>query len=80
MRIAAGGYEHETNTFSNIPVTKEWLDRITVWGDELYRQSKGVGCMMGGFIDEAEALGIELADHMIVGENDYTSMRQSSNW
>ena len=27
-----------------------------------------------------EALGIELADHMIVGENDYTSMRQSSNW
>ena len=27
-----------------------------------------------------EALGIELADHMIVGENDYTSMRQSGNW
>lgn len=60
MRIAAGGYEHETNTFSNIPVTSELLDRITVWGQELYRRSKGVRTMMGGFVDEAEELGIEL--------------------
>ena len=34
MRVAAGGYEHETNTFSNIPVTKELLGRITLWGDD----------------------------------------------
>ena len=60
MRVAAGGYEHETNTFSNIPVTKELLERITLWGDNLYNRCKDVRNMMGGFIDEAEALGIEL--------------------
>ena len=27
-----------------------------------------------------EALGIRFADHMIIGENDYLSMRQSGNW
>jgi len=60
MRIAAGGFEHETNTFSSIPVDAALVKKCSRHGQELYDCSKGVKTMMGGFIDEAEELGIDL--------------------
>ena len=32
MRIATGGFEHETNTFCTIPVTEETIRRVAVSG------------------------------------------------
>ena len=60
MRIASGGYEHETNTFSTIPVTMEKVTRVKLSGQELIDRCTGVHCMMGGFIDECKVLNIEL--------------------
>ena len=60
MRIAAGGFEHETNTFSNILVTEETVKAIQMEGDTLIRSCRGVRNTMAGLLDECEALGIEL--------------------
>ena len=60
MRIAAGGFEHETNTFSNILVTEEMLKSIYLEGEALLRSAEGVRTTMGGLLDECRARGIEL--------------------
>ena len=60
MRIAAGGFEHETNTFSNLHVTEEMVKAFTREGQLLLDSVKGVRNTMGGVLDECEALGIEL--------------------
>ena len=66
MRIACGGIQHETNTFSHVPTTVADFARDSAAGDDfafgnaiasLYR---GTGTIQGGLIDEAEARGIEL--------------------
>ena len=41
MRIAIGGLHHETNSFSNIPITKAILDRALV-GENLRATMGGV--------------------------------------
>ena len=60
MRIAVGGYCHETNCFSSGPVTMEILERSTQEGEEYIRSHTGVATYQGGLIAEAAALGIEL--------------------
>lgn len=60
MRIGIGGFFHETNSFSNIPVPlsavrKNWTEK-----QGLIDAYKGVKAYIGGFIDEAEAQGVEL--------------------
>ena len=60
MRIGTGAFFHETNSFSNIPVTWERLILRGKSGDEIIQTYTGVKQYMGGFIDEAEAQGVEL--------------------
>ena len=59
MRIAFGGYEHETNNFSSISVTGAVMDRIMRRDQELIDTFTGVHCMVGGVLDECAQLGIQ---------------------
>ena len=66
MRIASGGVQHETNTFSNTPTTLADFVRDSncgpelAGGDVIFRRLSGTGSIHGGYIAGAEALGIEL--------------------
>ncbi len=61
MRIATGGYAHETNSFGSIQVDKQILLKTLRRGKEAYfRSFSGVGSSNGGLIDEARELDIEL--------------------
>ena len=61
MRIATGGYSHETNAFGNILVDKQQLlANLKKGKEEYFKAFSGVNCGNGGIIDEAEALGIDL--------------------
>ena len=60
MRIATGGFEHETNSFCTIPVTKETIRRTAVSGEAFFLRNRGVRNMDGGTIDACRDLGIEL--------------------
>lgn len=59
MRIATGGFYHETNSFGNLLVTSDVLAAASCEGRDWYARYRGVKRYNGGFIDEAEALGIE---------------------
>ncbi|MBR4864233.1 MAG: M81 family metallopeptidase [Oscillospiraceae bacterium] len=59
MRIAIGGLHHETNSFSNIPITKAILDRALV-GENLRATMGGVRNYVGGFFAAGEELGVEV--------------------
>lgn len=61
MRIGIGGLHHETNSFSNIPITRELLDSRSYAGQKLIDDYTGVRNYIGGFISKAQQLGIELA-------------------
>lgn len=66
MRIASGGVQHETNTFSNTPTTLADFVRDSncgpelAGGDVIFRRLTGTGSIHGGYIAGAESLGIEL--------------------
>ena len=66
MRIATGGVQHETNTFSNTPTTLADFQRDTGCGPDfaggaaIFDQFRNTGTIHGGYIDGAEAEGIEL--------------------
>lgn len=62
MRVAIGGFSHETNTFNPAPTT---LDRIRTtgyyWvGQEMIEQSRGTNTTLGGFVDGAAEHGLTL--------------------
>ena len=59
MRIAIGGYCHETNSFCNIPVTQEMIDGALRRGKQLYQENLGVRSCIGGYIDAAARLNVE---------------------
>ncbi|USG64065.1 M81 family metallopeptidase [Brevibacillus ruminantium] len=61
MRIAIGGVAHETNTFSNVPTTKE-LFELWEWsvGEDILLHHRGVRDFIGGMIDRAEEYGFEV--------------------
>lgn len=62
MRIGFGGISHETNTFSIVKTTEEGFrnDRFAE-GETIISRFTGTRTYTGGLIDEAAALGIELA-------------------
>ncbi|MDP6466922.1 MAG: M81 family metallopeptidase [Pirellulaceae bacterium] len=66
MRIVSGGVQHETNTFASTPTTLADFIRDSECGPELsgyeviVERYRGTGCIHGGYIAGAEALGIEL--------------------
>lgn len=66
MRIASGGVQHETNTFSKTPtmladfVRDSQCGAELSGGDVLRERYRGTGCIHGGYIDGAESLGVEL--------------------
>ena len=60
MRIGIGGLHHETNSFSNIPMDWATIDRCSLVGEGMYAH-RGVRKYLGGFLAEAEELGVEIA-------------------
>ena len=66
MRIASGGVQHETNTFSRIPTTLADFVRDSncgealAGGDTIFDRFRGTGSIHGGYISGAEAAGFEL--------------------
>jgi len=60
MRIAIGSFCHETNSFGNTLVTREQLRRCTWERAGLEKSYRGSHTYLGGFYDEAQALGVEI--------------------
>ena len=60
MRIAIGGFCHETNSFSSVTVSFEQLMASTREKETLIRAYTGAHSYVGGFIDEAAELGVEI--------------------
>ena len=66
MRIASGGVQHETNTFSTTPTTLADFIHYSQLGPQLeggnaiIERYAGTGSIHGGYIDGAQAAGIEL--------------------
>ena len=53
--------EHETNTFSPVPTPLARFGNPDVaTGEEVYRRFKGTGTGIGGFLDVADAEGMEI--------------------
>lgn len=61
MKIAIGQVGHETNTFSKVQTTVESFKRFE-WdeGEEIISRYKGVRDYLGGMLDRAEQLGIDV--------------------
>lgn len=61
MRIVIAEVMHETNTFSNVPTTRE-LFELWEWarGEEIVNAHRGVRDFLGGMVDAAEQRGIEV--------------------
>ena len=59
MRIGIGGLHHETNSFSNIPMDWASMDLRSAVGEGMYIY-RNVRKYIGGFLAEAEALGVEV--------------------
>jgi microcystin degradation protein MlrC len=61
MRVAVGGISHETNTFCRGESTLDnFKERSWAEGQQIIDNSRGVRNYIGGIIDAAETLGIEL--------------------
>jgi len=65
LRIAVGGFHHETNTFSPRETTFRDFEIADGWPalstrEEMLRAVKGVNIPIAGFIEEAEKLGAEV--------------------
>jgi len=66
MKIASGGVQHETNTFSDIPTTLADFERDSGCGPEfsggeaVIRRYRETGTIHGGYIEGAEQAGVEL--------------------
>lgn len=60
MRIAIGGFCHETNMFCNVQVDMAQLERATREGEALLKAYTGSHTYVGGYLDEAAELGVEV--------------------
>ena len=61
-RIAVGGFQHETNTFSPSKATFEEFAAGSGWpaltrGDPLFPAVAGINIPIAGFVEEARSLG-----------------------
>ena len=66
MRIAIGGFQHETNTFAPAPATRHAFEAADAWpglvrGGALLEAIAGVNLPATGFVEAAAAAGHELA-------------------
>lgn len=59
MRIGIGGLHHETNSFSNIPVTWQLMDSLSDIGENMRQKYTGVHKYIGGFLQKGVELGME---------------------
>ncbi|MEH7325790.1 M81 family metallopeptidase [Cytobacillus firmus] len=61
MRILIGGIAHETNTFSNVKTTVESFKQWEwIHGDTIIQKHRKVRNYLGGMIDRAEEIGVEI--------------------
>ncbi len=65
MRIAIGGFMHETNTFAPSKATYAMFERADSWpalaeGAAVIATTRGVNIPISGFVAEADRLGFEL--------------------
>ncbi len=60
MRIATGGFSHETNRYGNVILTPEIVEQKTCYPQDWFNRYRGTVDYRGGLIDEAEKLGIEI--------------------
>lgn len=67
MRIAIGGFCHETNFFSDVTVSAEQMAASTREGEALIQSCTGAHSYLGGFIDEAQAQGVEVVGTYFMG-------------
>jgi microcystin degradation protein MlrC len=64
-RIAVGGFQHETNTFSPVPATRADFEMADAWpgltqGEALLQAVAGINLPAAGFVQEARSLGHDL--------------------
>lgn len=67
MRIAIGGFCHETNFFSYVTVSQEEMKASTREGEALVKGCTGAHSYLGGFIDEAKAQDVEVVGTYFMG-------------
>ena len=67
MRIAFGGFVHETNFFSSITISREFMNANTQEGQALLDAATGLRSYLGGFVDEAKQWDVELIPTHFVG-------------
>ena len=66
MRIACGGIQHETNTFSHVPTTLADFERDSQcgpefdFGERLFELYRGTGTIHGGLMEVADESAVEL--------------------
>lgn len=61
MRFFVGGINHETHTFSPIPASMQhFYETHYDRGEDLIKRAEGTRTVVGGFVDAARGLGIEL--------------------
>ncbi len=61
MKILTGSFMHETNTFSITPTgLAEYKKQALVEGASVEQMLQGTRVGLGGFIDEAHRLGMDL--------------------
>ena len=60
MRIAVCSFSHETNMFGSVRVDMALLQRATREGEALRKTFTGSHNYVGGYFDEAQALGVEI--------------------
>lgn len=60
MRIAIGGFVHETNSYGSVPVTMEVLEEHTCEGQRFAGVYQNSNSYVAGFQDAARELGVEL--------------------
>lgn len=71
MKILSAGIQHETNTFAVSPTTLADFIRDSECGPEfdggnrIFERYRGTGTIHGGYIDGAEAAGIELVPLLV---------------
>lgn len=83
MRIAVGGFHHETNTFA--PSKAEWKDFLMEdsWpgllrGAEIASGCAGINLSMAGFLEEAERQGWEIAPLLWCSANPSSYVREEA--
>ena len=72
MRFALGGIMHESNTFCpQMTTLKQFMDSETLTGEDIVSSLRGSRSFVGGVIDAAEELGVELVPTLYASTSPY---------